>query len=349
MPQRAASVTRRRVLGTAAAGAAILAAPHVGHAQGVMLRASHAFGPRHDVAYNVVAPWAEMVAEITDGRVLIEDLPERVAPPPGTYAALQEGRADLAYALHGYSGDEAFPRARLGQFSFLGDSWGASPVFAQIYLNDLRGAEEHAGIKLLSVFEHGPGHLFLRARGITEPAQLRGLRLRNSGGYISRLLGDLGCLPVPMPPQAAAAAMAAGEIDGVAFPYEGAASFDLVGETGSVIELPGGFYNASWFMGVAEAPWAAIEPRDQRAIEGIAGVLIAELAGKAFDQSDYLGREACLAAGVDVARAGPALEAEVRRIAARYEADWALQMNAAGFDGAYILEKMRRLTSVERL
>ena len=155
--------------------------------------------------------------------------------------------------------------------------------------------------------------------------------------------------PVPMPPQAAAAAMRSGEIDGVAFPYEGATSFNLIPETGSIIELPGGFYNASWFLGINQAKWDAIEPRDQAAIEEISGLLIAELAGKAFDNSDYLGRQACLEAGVSIARAGEAMDAEIRRLAAVHERAWIDQMAGQGFDGAWILQKMRRSTSVERL
>lgn len=199
------------------------------------------------------------------------------------------------------------------------------------------------------MFEHGPGQLFLKARGIAEPGQLRGLKIRNSGGYVSQLLGDLGCVPVAMPPQAAAAALRSGEIDGVAFPYEGAATFNLVPETGSVIELPGGFYNASWFIGINAAAWQRIEPRDRAGIDGISGLLIAELAGKAFDNSDWLGREACLSAGVDVTRAGTAMEAEIRRLAAVHERASIGKVGAEGFDGADILAKMRRMTRVDRL
>ncbi|MEM9048632.1 MAG: hypothetical protein AAGC92_07920 [Pseudomonadota bacterium] len=349
MPSRVNGLTRRRVLGGSVAAVGALAAPHVARAQGVVLRSNHPFGPNHLLTFDVLEPWGEMMAELTDGRVVLERLPAAVGPPPVTYEALRTGECDISYSVHGYSGDDAFPRARLGQFSYLGDSWGASPVFAQIYLNYLRGAEEHDGIKLLTVFEHGPGQLFLRDPNITNPSQLVGLRFRNSGGYISRLLTDLGATAIPMPPQAVAPAMASGEIDGVAFPYEGALTFGLIPETGTVIELPGGFYNASWLLGVNQARWDLIEPRDQRAIEGISGVLISELAGKAWDSYDYLGREACLEAGVDVRRANPLMDAAVRRIAQKYEAQWILQMNAEGFDGAGLLAEMRRRTRVEKL
>ncbi|MEM8742277.1 MAG: hypothetical protein AAGE13_12395 [Pseudomonadota bacterium] len=349
MPSGSKSVTRRSVLVGSAAVAGTLAAPHVGRAQGVALRSNHPFGPSHLLTFDVLEPWGEMVAELTDGRVVLERLPEAVGPPPVTYEALRSGACDISYSVHGYSGDEAFPRARLGQFSFLGDSWGASPVFAQIYLNFLRGAEEHTGIKLLTVFEHGPGQLFLRDARITEPSQLVGLKFRNSGGYISKLLTDLGATAIPMPPQAVAPAMASGEIDGVAFPYEGALTFGLIPETGAVIELPGGFYNASWLLGINQARWDAIEARDQRAIEGISGVLISELAGKAWDSYDYVGRQACLDAGVDVRRAGPLMDAAVRRISQKYEAQWILQMTAQGFDGAGLLAELRRRTRVEKL
>ncbi|HEU0223090.1 MAG TPA: TRAP transporter substrate-binding protein DctP, partial [Paracoccaceae bacterium] len=272
-----------------------------------------------------------------------------LGPPPGHFERLQSGAAEVACSLHGYAGQGAFPRARLGQLSFLGDSYGASPVFADIYMNDLAGAAEHEGIKLLGVFEHGPGQLFLRDRAIASPQDFKGLRIRNPGGYIASLLTDLGVEAVSTPVERVAPALESGEIDGAAFPYSAIQAFGVLGKFDHALELPGGFYNASWYFGINGARWQAIEARDRQAIDSIAGPLIAELAGKAFDDADHVARESCRAAGVNIYRASEEVEAFVRQAGSRHEQQWIDHVTAEGFEGDYLLGKLRRRTMVDRL
>lgn len=340
---------RRILLKGVLAASATLAAPAIAQGAPLVLRISSWIPRRGTIPYQIIDPWTELVTEVTQGRVVFEYFDKPLGPPPVHYDLLRSGEADVVYTVHGYSGDRAFPRARIGQFSFLGDSFGASPVFSMVYNDDLDGAAEHEGVEVMGVFEHGPGTMFFRDKDVRSVEDFKGLRIRNSGGYISELLAAMGAEAVPMPPTKVAEALALGEIDGVAFPYEGALVFGAINEIGHALELPGGFYNASFFVGMAQNKWDSISARDQRAIRQVSGILIAELAGKAMDEADYVGKQALLNAGAQIKRADAALMSDLETLAHGFEAKWIAQMNDTGYDGEYALEKMRRLTSQKSL
>jgi len=200
------NLTRRRVLGTGAA-AGLLAAPSVITAQSpVVLRMSSWLQFQGDVVQNLFALWAEDVARVTEGRVVVEFLDGPLGPPPAHLGLVQSGEADVGYSLHGYT-DDVFPRARVGQFTGLGDSYSASHAFSRIYRELLNGDEEHTGMKMLGVFQHGPGVLMLKDKVVRGPEDFEGLRIRTSGGAIARLLTQMGAENVPMSPTAVAAAL----------------------------------------------------------------------------------------------------------------------------------------------
>ena len=69
------SYSRRAFLGTAAAGAGLLAAPATLRGQGVNLRLHHFNSPLSIAHTKFLVPWAEQLAEATDGELQIEVFP----------------------------------------------------------------------------------------------------------------------------------------------------------------------------------------------------------------------------------------------------------------------------------
>lgn len=338
------AVSRRMILGTGAGAAAwALAAPTVLRAQATPLRFSSWLPAASLITENLFVPWVEEVAAATEGRVAIEILPRPLGPPPAHLGLLESGEADIAYSLHGYTPDR-FNRAKIGQFSFLGDAYSASQTFSQIYGRDLRAPEEHEGVKLLGLFQHGPGVLMMKDRTIRTVEDFRGLRVRTSGGYIAGLMEDLGAVNAPMSPTAVRQALTDGEIDAVAFPYEAGPAFGVTEEITSVSELPNGYYNATWFLGMSNAAAARVAPEDLAILENLSATLVHVLAAKAFDYADYLGKETFIAAGVQIDPTPPAVIEKIGTIAAAYEAEWSESLAAGGFDGAGALAAVRRIS-----
>lgn len=207
---------------------------------------------------------------------------------------------------------------------------------------------EHPDVRLLAVFQHGPGALFLRNKSLNRPEDFKGLRLRTSGGYIAKMLTDLGAVPAPMPPFKVKDVMAAGAIDGVAFPYEGEESFGILDQTTEVSEIPGGYYNATWFLGMSPQAWRGLESRDQRQVARISAEFIPLLAAKASDFQDYQGRELFKNAGIPIKPADASIVSAIERTGGRYEQEWIEELSAQGFNGAKAPRDTRKLTGLRR-
>lgn len=338
---------RRQLLKGGLTSALALAAPSLVRAQApVELNLSSWLPGASLITQNLFVLWAEEVSTITDGRVKVSFLPQPLGPPPAHLGLVQSGDADVAYSLHGYTQD-AFQRARIGQFSFLGDAYSASHAFSKVYGKLLRAEEEHTDMNLLGLFQHGPGTLMLKDKVINGPEDYQGLRIRTSGGYIASLMEDLGAINVPMSPIAVREALINGELDGVAFPYEAGPAFNVVDQITFISELPGGYYNATWFLGLSKAAAARVDPADLETITAYSKDTVHVLAAKAFDYADYLGREAFVERGVPIEPTSTEVTEHIRAIGTEYENQWSAELAKAGFEGERSLAYTRRITGAK--
>lgn len=324
----------------AAALLASLAAP----ASAVELVLSSWLPPGHPIVENAIEPWAEEVGEVTEGRVTVRVLGKPLGSPPAHYDMAADGVADITYGLHSFTEDDRFTRARVGQFSFLGDDAVAtSKAFWNVYTEDLDAEAEHEGVKLLGLFVHGPGLLHNNTLRIEAPEDLEGLKIRVPGGYVASLVEQLGGTPLFMSSTEVYEKLSRGVIDGVAFTYEALTAFNLTDDLKYSMTVPGGLYNTTWFLVMNEGQWEAIAPEDQEAIMAISGEAFAERVGQAWNDADAAATEEIEAAGIELyAAPEPVLEA-VRAAAAKDEQAWAESLGE-GFDGAAALERLRGMS-----
>lgn len=334
---------RRDFLKAGLSGAMVLAAPSIVKAQANVLRMSSWLPGASLITQNLFVLWAEEISKITDGRVFVELLPKPLSPPPAHYGLLQSGNADVAYSLHGYTKD-GFNRARIGQFSFLGDAYSASHAFSKVYGRLLKAEEEHEKMTLLGLFQHGPGVLMLKNKVIRGTEDYRGLKIRTSGGYISSLMEDLGAINVPMSPLAVRQALIDGTIDGVAFPYEAGPAFNIVDQVTFISELPGGYYNATWFLGLSNQAAQRVDPADLEKIKEYSADTVHALAAKAFDYADYLGKEEFKTKGIPIEPVSTQILGQIEKLGTDYEQRWSLGLVKNGFDGERALAYTRRIT-----
>ena len=339
--------SRRRFLanGGTALGLA-LAAPTVLRAQTLTLKLSTWLPTSGLVIPNSLVPWAEQINQMTEGRVAIELIFPPMGPPPAHLDLLLEGKTDITFSIHGYSGPDAFSRAKIGQFSFLGDAYSASNAFSRVYGELLNAEEEHEamGIKMLGLFQHGPGMMMLRNKEMRTVDDLRGLKIRNPGGYVSGLMEELGIENVNLPPTAAREQLEAGTIDGVMFPYEGADVFNIMDLVTQIIHAPGGFYNSSFFLGMNAETAGRLSEEDFNTIRDFSRQTIHEYFAKAMDYADYVAIEKFKALNTPVLPLeGENLEI-LKQKASAYEDVWADQVAQQGYDGRKALAYTRRIT-----
>lgn len=302
--------------------------------------------PKHPIVVNALEPWAADVEAATEGRVTIRILGKPLGTPPAHFDMARDGIADITYSLHSFTEDDRFTKARLGQFSLLGDdAVAASKAFWQIYGGTLDAQGEHAGTKLLTLWMHGPGVFHNNKLRIETPEDMAGLKVRVPGGYVGDLMTALGASPLFMSSPEVYEKLSRGVIDGVTFTYEAVTAFNLTDHVKYTMTVPGGIYNTTWFMVMNEAKWNALSDADKAAIEPLIGEALAERVGKAWNDADAAALEEMKAAGIDIYPAPEAVVGKMREAAATLEAQW-IQSLGAEHDGAAALAEFRRMTGV---
>ncbi|MEM7442647.1 MAG: C4-dicarboxylate ABC transporter substrate-binding protein, partial [Pseudomonadota bacterium] len=115
---------RQKWIETSLIGAAVMAATFTTGAAMAQTELSlgHFMPPRHTMHGGVFEPWAEQVAEITDGEVTVRIFPagELGAGPVQQYSRAVDGIADITFGLQGYTSSE-FPRTLLAELPGLFD------------------------------------------------------------------------------------------------------------------------------------------------------------------------------------------------------------------------------------
>lgn len=307
--------------------------------------------PTHFLNKDFLAGWAQEVEKATSGRVKFRFLPKMVASPIGHFDAVKDGLADLAFISHSYT-PARFPLTRFGVLPFGGNNAEAQSVAVwRTYDAYLAKANEHAGVKLLTIYAHGPGNMYNNKRPINRLADLQGLKFRVGGGMAADVGQAIGATVLQKPAPESYELLSQGIIDGVFFPAESPVSFKLEKLLKFATVFPGGLYSDTHAVIMNEAKLSSLSKQDQQIIMKLAGDHMARLSGKAWDHYGALGESAMRAAGIQIMKAPDALVAEVRERTKQFESDWIKEAATKGIDGARVLaafhEELKKLSPRE--
>ncbi len=305
------------------------------------LRFSNWLPPTHPITTLMIQPWADRVAEATNGNVEINLLAKPLGKPPSHYDLARDGIADVTLGVHGYTPGR-FVATQIAEIPFLGDSAEAiSVAYWRTYEKYLAAANEHAGTKVLGVFTHGPGHMYSIEKPIQSVADLDGMKIRVGGGVVNDVGKALGAVTLLKPASESYEILSRGVADGIFFPTESIASFKLSQVLKYATLVPGGMYNTSFFLIMNQRKWDRLSPEDQQAIDSVSGEAFAQLAGKGWDQADARGKTAMEAENMQVSTASPALMNELKARLANIETTVLNRLAEKGIDGQAALAMLR--------
>jgi TRAP-type C4-dicarboxylate transport system substrate-binding protein len=297
--------------------------------------------PSHFLNKEFLAGWAQEVEAATSGRVKFRFLPKMVTSPIGHFDAVKDGLADLAFISHSYT-PARFQLVRFGVLPFGGNNAEAQSVAVwRTYEKFMLKANEHAGVKLLTIYAHGPGVMYNTKRPINRLADLQGLKFRVGGGMAADVGQAIGATILQKPAPESYELLSQGIVDGVFFPAESPVSFKLEKLLRYATEFPGGLYSDTHSVIMNEAKFASLSKADQDIIMKLAGDHMSRLAGKAWDKNAAIGETGMKAAGMQILKAPDALVAEVRERTRQFESDWIKEAAAKGIDGAKVLAAFR--------
>jgi len=306
-----------------------------------VMTASSWVPPGHPLTASILVPWTQAVEKATNGRVKFNVLPKAPVAPPGTFDAVKDGVVDASFTVHGYTPGR-FVLTKMTEFGFLGDSAESiSVAYERMFRKHLAKFDEHKGVKVLSVFSHGPGQMYTVKTPLKSLKDLNGMKIRVGGGVVNDVTKALGANPLLKPASESFQILNSGVADGIFFPGESIAGFKLTGVIRHAAIVPGGLYNTSFVLIMNEAKFNALSKDDQAAVEKVSGEYFARLAGKAWDAADDAGVAAMKAAGIDVQTVSPAFVAELKAKVDPIEAAWYADIKKQGLDGAALMKEFR--------
>jgi TRAP-type C4-dicarboxylate transport system substrate-binding protein len=310
------------------------------HAQTVLTTSSWV-GPTHTLSL-AQKEWCDALEKNTSGRVKCNILPRAPVAAPGTLDAVKNGLLDLSFTVHGYTPGR-FLFTQMAELPFLGNN--AEPIsvaFNKVASKYPQFTEEHAGVKVLSYFTHGPGIIFNTKKTIAQVDDLQGLKFRVGGGMVNEISKALNMNVTLKPAPDSYELLSGGVMDGTLFPAESTESFKIDKIIRHATTFPGGLYNTSFVFMMNPAKYDKLSPEDKKAVDAISGEFAARVFGRGWDKVDRRALALMQANNVVVTKADAKFVNDIKSRTSGLEAKWVNDAKAKGLkDPAKVLAEFR--------
>ncbi len=317
-------------------------------AQEVTLRMHQFLPPQATVPAQILFPWAEAVAEASDGRIKVEIYSAMAlgGSPTQLMDQVADGVVDIAWTLPGYTPGR-FPRVEVFELPFMmSNAEATSRAYWDMYASDMADTD-FADFHMLGAWVHGPGVIHVNGDPIESIDDMDGLKLRGPTRVINDLLGELGATPIGMPVPALPENLAKGVIDGTVIPWEVTKALKIAELTNAHTEFVGErtLYTAAFVLVMNKASYEAMPADLQAILDSVSGADFSANAGRIMQDADAAGR----AVAVDRGNTIVTIEGEdlaTWEAAAQPVIDrWLAEMEAKGIDGQDLLVRARALIS----
>jgi TRAP-type C4-dicarboxylate transport system substrate-binding protein len=203
-------------------------------------------------------------------------------------------------------------------------------------------AAEHQGVKVLTLFSHGPGIVFNTKRPIAKTDDLSGLKFRVGGGMVNDISKTLGMNATLKPAPDSYELLSSGVMDGTLFPAESTESFRIDKIIKHATTFPGGLYNTSFVFMMNQAKYDKLSAEDKKAVDAISGETAARIFGRGWDKVDRRAFALMQVNGVQVTKADAKFVADIKSKTAPLEQGWIKAAEAKGLKNpAKVLSEFR--------
>lgn len=285
----------------------------------------------------VLRPWAEDVAKVTQGRVRISLPSAPVAPPNQLWNAVTGGIVDGAYVFNGLLPHQ-LPLEQVAALPFIGGTAAQTSVALwKTHEKYFAKSGEYRDVELLALFSLPPGEIFSLGKPIVQPADLAGRRMWVMPGVPQQVLVHSTAGVVSTPAVQASELVAGGTVDSIAGMGDyNAKAFKVIGYVKSETVIPGGLSVPSFSLILNKARWESISAADRKAIESISGLAFAQRM-TVITELNVQSREQARKSGVQMEQASPALIEELKAYAKPLVQQWLATAREHGVDGAAAL------------
>jgi TRAP-type C4-dicarboxylate transport system substrate-binding protein len=309
----------------------------------VELKMGHMSSTEHVQHSMAMAPFSEEVAKVTEGRIHFTIYPgAALAGPKETYDSIVTGIMDAGWGLQGYTAGK-FPVHSVLQLPFMADGTGAelSVVAQKLYDQFPEIQKEYSDVKPLWIHAADPYAIITKGKAVRSFADVKGLKLRAPSVEAKSMIESWGATPVSFPAPEIYDALQKGVIDGALLPIAAIKDFNLFDAVDYV--TVGNFNTSLFFVVMNKDSWDKLSPEDQKKMDGLIGIPMAQKAGEAFDYQANQSEKESKDAGVEFITLSDADLKKFKDASKIVTEKWISDMEAKGIPGQKIYDEAVKL------
>ena len=235
------------------------------------------WGPVH-----ALQPWVKNVEEATKGKVKIDVYySQTLAKGPDIWNAVKGGVADIGWCFHGYWPDMT-PLSdviTLPSLPFIKAEKG-SEVLWKLYEKFPAIQREFKDVHVLQLWTSHPYLLITSKKQVKTIEDLKGMKIRMTGGPPTEQMKALGAVPILIPMPDNYLSLQKGVIDGMGAPWEAILAFRLyeVVKYYTIVPLSAVYFS----MAMNKQKWESLPKDVQQAMTSVSGLEAAKFWGHNF-------------------------------------------------------------------
>ena len=298
--------------------------------------------PSHTLVTYGFVPWFQEVEKATGGQLKFRVLPKPIAAPNQHYDAVAKGQVDVAYATYGYQPERFMPYL-IAELPQLGETAVHNGVALwRIHKKYYEKLPIHKDVHLIGVMTHGPGMMHHSKKPIMTPADLKGQKIRVGGDVPKAIVEHFGGVVITQPAPKSYEILSQGIADGIFFPGEALKSFNIYKLVPHTTYVKGGVYSSSFWFAMNKAKYDSLPAAVKAALDKMGGEWFARFTGeKSWDRSDAEGLALAKENKNTYQHASPEFVAELSKVTAKIEADYAAQLDKLGLPGKQVIADFR--------
>lgn len=305
----------------------------------IEFRLGHENSTNH-VQHAVKSAFAEEVAKATENRINYKIYPGgALGSPKESYNNVSAGIMDAGWGIQGYTPGK-FPIHGVMNLPLPeGDVTAAdlSVVAQKLYDKFPEIQAEYADVKPFWFHGVDPYMIVTKGKAVRSFADIKGLKLKTPHPEGSAMLEAWGATPINLPAPEMYDALQKGVIDGGVLPLSAIKDFNLFDSLDYVTY--GNFNGNLFFMVMNKNSWNKVPAEDQKIIEGMIGVPMAQKAGEAYDKQAELAEKEAKEAGIEFITLPDEELKKFKDGAKVVSENWIKDMEAKGVPGQEIYDE----------
>ena len=303
----------------------------------VELKLAHWVPAQHALAVTGFVPWAKSVEAASGGSIKVSIFPaQQLGKAADHYDLARDGIAQMSYVNPGYQAGR-FPIFDAANLPFLVDK----PGPASAALDSWYRAYAEKEMKDVKVcFSHLHVGTLHSKTAITDPAQIKGMKIRPASGAVGQMMTLLGATNVQVSAPEARDALSKGVADAITFPWNSIISFGI--DKAVTFHTDMRLYAAA-FVWAMNKPWyEALAPTQKQVIDAHCNTEWAARGGRDWGAAEDEGRTKLAAmAGHTIVPLSQAQLDVWKKAVGPVTDDWIAQADKAGVNGKQALADLK--------